>query len=96
MISCIDYHLASHGAVEQKIDEILIIVEPDAIGDPGAVMVHLQDTPVTLTAVMSSIGLSPQTSLTHSDATHLFLFNREILREFHCSPTTICWVSLLI
>jgi hypothetical protein len=96
LIGCVDYHLTSHRAVEQKIDEILIIVEANAIRDPGAMMIHFENASIALTAMVSSIGLGPQTPLTHSNTTHLFLFNREILREFHSFLTAICCVTFLI
>ena len=44
-------------AVEEHVHEELVVVEADAVCDPGAVMVHLEDASVTLRAVMAPVGL---------------------------------------
>ena len=42
-------------------------------------MVHLENTPVALTAVMRSVRLGSKAALAHADATSLFLLERNRL-----------------
>ena len=59
-------------AVEEHVHEELVVVEADAVGDPGAVMVHLQDATIALRAVMASVRLRLVTPLADTDATVAF------------------------
>ena len=47
---------APYHCMEQEHDEVLVIVQADAISDPGAVMVHTKHTSSAHRAVMSSRG----------------------------------------
>ena len=64
-----DDPLARDGRVEQQADEVLVVVEADAVVQPRAVMVHLQDASIALAAVVAAIRLCLQTPLAHPDAT---------------------------
>ena len=61
--------IASERAVEDHVHEELVVVETDAVGNPWAVMVHLQDASIALGAVVASIRLSFVTPLADTDAT---------------------------
>ena len=52
-----DDHVAAEGSVEQHAHEELVIIETNAVGDPGAVMVHLQHAFVALGTVVASVRL---------------------------------------
>lgn len=56
-------------AVQQHVHEELVIVEADAICDPRAVVVHLQDAPVALRAVVAPVGLGLVAPLANAHAT---------------------------
>lgn len=59
--------------MEEHAEEELVVVESDAIGYPGTVMVHLEDAPIALRTVMASVWLCLIAPLTNSHATILFL-----------------------
>ena len=44
-------------AVEEEEDEVLVVVEGDAVVDPGAVVVHLADAPLAHGAVVRALRL---------------------------------------
>ena len=58
MIRTIYHHLASNRGIEEHVQKVLVVVMADTVGDPGTMMVHLQDTLITLTAVVTSIRFS--------------------------------------
>ena len=64
-----DDPLARDGRVEQQADEVLVVVEADAVVQPRTVMVHLQDASIALAAVVAAIRLCLQTPLAHPNAT---------------------------
>ena len=63
---------AGHGAVEKHVHEELVVVKADAIGDPRAVMVHLQDAAIALRAVMTPVRLRLVAPLADTDTTVAF------------------------
>ena len=58
--------------MEDHVHEELVVVETDAVCDPWAVMVHLQDAAVALGTVMTSIRLGLVAPLADADATQAF------------------------
>ena len=64
-----------HRAVEKHVHEELVVVETNAIGHPGAVMIHLEDAPVALGAVMAPVRFSFVAPLTDADTTVTFALN---------------------
>lgn len=62
--------------MEEHVHEELVVVEADAVCDPGAVMVHLQDAAVALRAVMAPVGLGFVAPLAYTDATVAFTLDR--------------------
>ena len=62
--------------VEKHIHEELVVVESDAVCDPWAVMIHLENASVTLRAVMASIGLCLVAPLTDANTTVSLAFHR--------------------
>ena len=69
-------HLAQHRRIEEHVQKVLVVVEPDAVGYPWTVVIHLQNAFVALRAVMASVWLGAQTSLAHSNSTVLLAFER--------------------
>jgi hypothetical protein len=65
------YQLARNRCIKQHVEEILVVIEADAVGDPRTMVVHFKNAPVTLRAVVTSIRLGSQTSLAHSYTTVL-------------------------
>ena len=63
---------AGHGAMEEHVHKELVVVKADAVGYPGAVMVHLQNAAIALRAVMASVRLRLVTPLADTDATVAF------------------------
>ena len=55
--------------MEDHVHEELVVVETDAVSDPRAMMVHLQDAAVALRTVMASIRLGLVAPLADADAT---------------------------
>jgi len=76
-----DYQNAGRRSVKEHIQEVFVVVEADAVGNPRAVMVHLENTLVALGAVMASVWLCSKASLAHPDATKLLTFEREFVRH---------------
>ena len=74
-----DYQDASDGGVEEHIQKVFIVVEADAIRNPRAVMVHLENALIALRTVMAPIRFGSETSLAHPDATELLPFKREFI-----------------
>lgn len=72
--------IACKGSVKKHAYKILVIVKANAVCNPGAMMVHFQNTLVALAAVMTSIRLAFKASLTHSNTTFIFSFYR--LKEY--------------
>lgn len=68
--------------MEEHANEELVVVEANTVGDPGAVMVHLQDASVALRAMMASVWLRLVAPLANSYATELLLLNRHV--DAHC------------
>ena len=52
--------------MEEHIHEELVVVESDTIGDPGAMMVHLEYALVALGAVMAPVWLGLEAPLANS------------------------------
>jgi hypothetical protein len=66
-------HPASDSAVEQHTNKVLVVVESYAVGNPGAVVVHLQNASITLRAVMTTVGLSFEAPMAYTYSS-IFLF----------------------
>ena len=61
--------------MEKHAQEELIVVESDAVGNPWAMMVHFENTSVTLGAMMASVRLRFVAPLTNPYAAKLlFLY----------------------
>lgn len=69
---------AGHRAVEKHVHEELVVVEADAVGNPGAVVVHFQNATITLRTVMTSVWLRLVAPLTDSDATVALTLDRRL------------------
>ena len=61
--------------MEEHVHEEFIVVEADAVGNPGAMMVHLEDAAIALGAVMAPVRFSLVAPLTDADATVTFALN---------------------
>ena len=70
-------NVARHSCVKQHAQEKLVVVESNAIGNPRAVMVHLEDTPIALRAVMTAVGLGLEAPLADAHAALLLLLHRD-------------------
>jgi hypothetical protein len=66
-------HPASDSAVEQHTNEVLVVVESHAVGNPRAMVVHLQNASIALRAVMTTVRLSLEAPMTYT-YTSIFLF----------------------
>jgi hypothetical protein len=66
-------HPASDSAVEQHTNKVLVVVESYAVGNPGAVVVHLQNASIALRAVMTAVGLSFEAPMAYTYSS-IFLF----------------------
>ena len=64
--------------MEEHADEELVVVEPDTIRYPRAVMVHLEDASVALGAVMASVLLGLVAPLAYAHAAELLLLDRDL------------------
>ena len=51
-------------AVEEEEDEVLVVVEGDAVVDPGAVVIHLEHAAPAHRAVVSTVRLHARALLT--------------------------------
>ena len=71
-VTCRDDHPACKRAVEEHVHEEFVVIEADAVRDPWAVMVHLQDAPVALGAMMASVWLCLVTPLANTDTAIAF------------------------
>ena len=59
---------ACHAAMEEHIHEEFVVVETDAVCNPWAVMVHLENASVALGAVVAPVRLSLVAPLANADA----------------------------
>ena len=62
--------------MEEHVKEELVIVEADAVGDPWAMVVHLEDAAIALGAVMAPVGLRLVAPLADTHTTIALAFNR--------------------
>lgn len=62
-------------AMEQHVQEKLVVIESNAICYPGAVMIHLEYASITLRAMVTSVGLCFETPLANTYTAKFFLFN---------------------
>ena len=67
---------ARHAAMEEHVHEEFVIVETDAVCDPWAVMVHLENASVALGAVVAPVRLSLIAPLANTDATVALTLDR--------------------
>lgn len=44
-------------SIKDHVHEVLVVIEPNAVGNPRAMMIHLQHTSTALTAMMCSLRL---------------------------------------
>jgi hypothetical protein len=58
--------------VNQKKEEELVVVEPNTVVDPRAMMVHLQDASTASRAMMGAVGFPILAFVTESHASILF------------------------
>ena len=61
--------------MEKHAQKELVVVESDAVGNPWAVMIHLEDAPIALRAMMASIRLCFIAPLANPDATELLFLH---------------------
>ena len=59
--------------MEKHCHEEFVVIETDAVGHPGAVMVHLQNALVALRTMMAPLRLSPKAPLANAHAACKFL-----------------------
>ena len=77
-------------------------MKSDAVGDPGAVMVHFQDALVALTAVMTPVRFAFHASLAHANATVVLslywkhLISTAVQNLFLARRHTHKWVVLIV
>lgn len=64
--------------MEEHVQEELVVVETDAIGDPWAVMVHLEDAPVALRAMVTPVWLRLVAPLADTNATIALALDRRL------------------
>lgn len=69
------------GTVEKHAQEELVVVESDAVGDPRAVMVHLENASIALRTMMASIRLCLVAPLANPNTAELLLLYRDL--ELH-------------
>ena len=62
--------------MEEHVEEELVVVEADAVGDPWAMVVHLEDAAIALRAVMAPVGLRLVAPLADTHTTIALAFNR--------------------
>ena len=67
--------------MEEHVHEELVIVEANAVGDPRAVMVHLEDASVALGAMMASVWLCLVAPLANTHATVALALNRSLYAD---------------
>lgn len=60
--------------IEKHVHEILVVIEADAVSNPGAMMIHFKNALIALRAMMASIGLCSKAALAHSYTTILLSF----------------------
>ena len=65
-----------HRTVEKHVHEELVVVESDAVGDPRAMVVHLENAPVALGTVVAPVRFRLVAPLTDANATVTFALNR--------------------
>jgi hypothetical protein len=70
--------MAIERRVEEKEKEILVVVKPDAIEYPGAVMIHLKYAHSTDPAVVASVWFILVAPLTTPPVSSAFFFVREL------------------
>ena len=66
---------AGHTAMEEHVHEEFVVVETDAVCNPRAVMVHLEDASVALGAVVAPVRLCLVTPLANTDTTITLTLN---------------------
>ena len=59
--------------MEKHCHEELVVIETDAVGHPGAVMVHLQDALVALRTMVAPFRLGPEAPLANAHTACEFL-----------------------
>jgi len=62
--------------VKEHIEEEFVVVETNAVGDPGAMVIHFKDTAVALGAVVTSIGLGFVAPLANTNTSIALTFDR--------------------
>ena len=67
---------AGHRTVEEHVHEEFVVVEADAVSDPGAMMVHLEDAAIALRAVMAPVWLRLVAPLADTDASVALTLHR--------------------
>ena len=65
--------------LKKHIQKVFVVAEADAISDPRAMVVHLENTLIALGAVMASVRLGSKASLAHPNATKLLTLKREFV-----------------
>lgn len=99
LIRCPHDGLRCHRTIKQQAYEVLVVAEANAVGDPRAVMVHLEYALVTLTAMVAPVWFSAQASLAHAHSTQLLPLYRclhELLRIFNLALLMVPGPILLI
>lgn len=73
-----NYHYVAQGGVKQRVEEVLVVVEPNTIANPIAMMVHFEHASVALAAVMRAVGLHSKAALADANATILLSLDRKV------------------
>lgn len=84
-------HVARDRRVEQHAHEVLVVVEADAVGNPGAVVVHFEDALVALAAVVTAVGLALEAALAHANATIVLTLNWYHLETITGHRLVVTW-----
>jgi hypothetical protein len=80
---CSDYNKHRRNTrKKQHVQKVLVVVKAYAVGNPGTVMVHLEDALVALRTVVSPVRLRTQTTLAHPHTSVLFLLERNGLNHW--------------
>ena len=75
---------------------MLLVVRPDAVVHPGAVMVHLENALVALAAVVAAVRFALQAPLAHAHAALVFSLDGPLEHAVAADYTTHEGLTLLV
>jgi len=74
-VACRHNKKGCHRTVEEHIHKKFVVVEADTVGNPWAVMVHLENASVALRAMVASVRFSFVAPLANTNTTITLSFN---------------------